>query len=103
MRDILPRDHVPHTGCQPNRQQTLPPVLPCKAASPNEKIPPSEPTSQYPAPVGVAAIETIGLFRCIPPVLPKYPASPNAKMPPSFESSQYPRPDGVIAMPTKGP
>ena len=38
------------------------PVEPWKAASPNVKMPPSDATSVYPRPVGVAVIPTIGLF-----------------------------------------
>ena len=47
-----------------------PPVEPKKPASPNEKIPPSDATNQYPRPVGVATIATIGLFSRMPPVEP---------------------------------
>src|SRR2546422_7846591 len=49
------------------------PVEPWNAASPKEKTPPSEATSQYPLPVGVAAIPTIGLLSGVPPMEPKKP------------------------------
>src|SRR5581483_6782510 len=78
------------------------PVEPKKAASPNEKIPPSRATNQYPRPDGVAAIPTIGWFNRTAPVEPKNPASPNEKIPPSRATNQYPRPDGVAAIPTIG-
>ncbi len=51
-------------------------MLPKKCASPYEKIPPSEATSQYPPPSGVDAIPTTGLFSTMLPVLPKKVASP---------------------------
>ena len=61
---------------------------PANPASPKAKMPPSDATSQYPPPVGVAAIPTIGLFSCIDPVEPRKGASPKAKMPPSDATSQ---------------
>ena len=39
-------------------------------------MPPSEATSQYPPPSGVAAMPTTGLLRSMLPVLPKNCASP---------------------------
>src|SRR5581483_2303471 len=75
---------------------------PRNGASPKAKMPPSDATSQYPFPDGVAAIPTIGLLRLIAPVEPKNLASPKAKIPPSDATSQYPLPDGVAAMPTIG-
>ena len=45
-------------------------------ASPKLKMPPSEATSQYPPPSGVAAMPTIGAFSGLPPCDPKKPASP---------------------------
>jgi hypothetical protein len=47
-------------------------------ASPKAKMPPSEATSQYPLPVGVAAMPTSGRARSVPPVDPRNGASPNA-------------------------
>ena len=64
------------------------PVEPKNCASPNEKMPPSEATSQYPLPSGVEAMPTIGLLRVMPPVEPKNCASPKEKMPPSEATSQ---------------
>ena len=46
------------------------PAEPKKVASPKAKTPPSEATSQYPAPSGVGAMATIGALRCMPPVDP---------------------------------
>ncbi len=66
------------------------------------KIPPSEATSQYPPPSGVAAIPTMGWLRCWPPSDPWKAASPKAKTPPSEATSQYPPPSGVDAAPTTG-
>ena len=71
-------------------------------ASPKLKMPPSDATSQYPSPVGVAAMPTIGALSRRAPADPKNPASPKVKMPPSDATSQYPPPDGVAAMPTIG-
>ena len=39
-------------------------------------MPPSEATSQYPPPSGVAAMPTIGLLSAMPPADPKNAASP---------------------------
>ena len=39
-------------------------------------MPPSEATSQYPPPSGVAAMPTIGLFSAILPADPRKAASP---------------------------
>jgi hypothetical protein len=64
------------------------PVEPRKRASPKEKIPPSEATSQYPLPDGVAAMPTMGRLRRMAPVEPKNLASPWAKIPPSVATSQ---------------
>ena len=52
------------------------PVEPKKAASPKAKIPPSDATSQYPFPEGVAARPTIGRLSMIPPVDPMKVALP---------------------------
>src|SRR5205823_10845866 len=65
-------------------------------------MPPSAATNQYPAPVGVAAIPTMGWFRRRLPVEPKKRASPKEKMPPSAATNQYPAPVGVAAIPTMG-
>src|SRR5438445_12910062 len=46
------------------------PSEPANGASPKVKMPPSEATSQYPFPLGVAAICTIGWLSRIPPVEP---------------------------------
>ena len=64
------------------------PVEPRNTASPNEKIPPSAATSQYPRPLGVDAIPTIGWLSLMAPVEPLKPASPNEKIPPSAATSQ---------------
>ena len=66
----------------------LPPIDPWKAASPKLKMPPSEATSQYPSPLGVAAMPTIGLLSGLPPIEPWKAASPKLKMPPSEATSQ---------------
>ena len=64
------------------------PVDPWNAASPKEKMPPSEATSQYPWPDGVAAMPTMGRLSFRSPVEPKKPASPKAKIPPSDATIQ---------------
>ena len=64
------------------------PVEPWKGASPKEKMPPSEATSQYPEPPGSAAMPTMGRLRCMAPVEPAKAASPKAKIPPSEATSQ---------------
>ena len=46
------------------------PVEPKNWASPKEKIPPSEPTSQYPPPSGVDAMPTTALLRWSDPADP---------------------------------
>jgi hypothetical protein len=46
------------------------PVDPKKVASPKLKMPPSDATSQYPSPDGVAAIPTIGALSVRPLKLP---------------------------------
>ena len=56
----------------------IPPVEPKKAASPKEKMPPSEATFQYPLPFGVAAIPTIGWVR--------WPGAPWERKPVSWGS-----------------
>ena len=58
------------------------PVEPWKLALPKLKIPPSDPTSQYPLPPDVAAIATIGALRCWPPMEPRK-GSQNENRPPS--------------------
>src|ERR1700722_6512748 len=67
-------------------------------ASPKVNMPPSEATSQYPWPLGVAAMPTMGWLGLIAPVEPKYPAPPKGNIPPSEATSQYPWPLGVAAM-----
>jgi hypothetical protein len=52
------------------------PVDPAKRASPNEKMPPSDPTSQYPWPLGVGAIPTMGALSGRLAALPLNGASP---------------------------
>ena len=64
------------------------PVDPQNLASPKEKMPPSEATSQYPPPSGVAAMPTTGLLSAMPPVDPQNCAPPKEKMPPSEATSQ---------------
>ena len=64
-----------------------PPRLPSKGTL-KVKIPPSEATSQWPCPSGVAAMPTMGAFRCKPPAEPKNAASPKVKIPPSEATSQ---------------
>ncbi len=46
------------------------PVDPWNRAEPKAKIPPSEATSQYPPPVGAAAMPTIGRLSGLPPMEP---------------------------------
>src|SRR3954453_8867908 len=55
------------------------PADPRKRASPKAKIPPSEETSQYPLPVGVGAISTIGVLRSKEAVDPNDVAAPNGR------------------------
>src|SRR5437867_3307279 len=64
----------------------MPPADPRKRASPNEKMPPSDATSQPPLPVDVLAMPTIGWVRRS--TLPSEPASPKAKVLPSRLTSQ---------------
>src|SRR5882672_10108910 len=68
----------------------MPPVDPKKAASPNEKTPPSEATSQYPCLEGVASTPAMGFANLMPPVEPKNWAFPNENTPPSAPTIQYP-------------
>ena len=58
-----------------------PPIDPKNCAAPKAKMPPSDATSQYPPPWGMAAIPTIGAARAVAPMDPKNCASPKAKMP----------------------
>ena len=67
------------------------PVEPWNPASPKEKMPPSEATSQYPLEEGVDAMPTIGWLSGRPPIEPKKPICPNEKTPPSDATVQYPR------------
>src|SRR3954452_5145345 len=64
-------------------------------------MPPSDAASQYPSPLLVAAMPTIGLLSLVDPVDPRKAASPKLKMPPSAATSQYPAPGGVAEV--KGP
>ena len=48
----------------------MPPVEPKNEASPKLKMPPSEATSQYPCPDGVAAMPTMGALSAVPLMLP---------------------------------
>ena len=50
---------------------------PKKAASPKEKIPPSVPSSQYPAPFGVTAAPVIGRAGGLPASDPSAGTDPN--------------------------
>jgi hypothetical protein len=52
------------------------------------KTPPSDATSQYPLPEGVAAMSTIGLLSRTEPSPPLKGASPRAKTPPSAATNQ---------------
>ena len=79
-----------------------PPMEPRKGASPKLKMPPSDATSQYPLPSGVAAMPTMGALSGLPPMDPRKLASPKLKTPPSDATSQYPIPSSVAAMPTAG-
>src|SRR4051794_12610354 len=65
-------------------------------------MPPSDATSQYPFPVGVAAIPTIGCHKWMAPVEPWKRAAPKLNTPPSLATSQNPEPVGSDAMPTTG-
>src|SRR5437868_5041809 len=62
--------------------------VPLNGASPKVKIPPSAAASQYPWPVGEAAMPTIGWWSAMAPVEPKNDASPKLKMPPSVATIQ---------------
>ena len=57
--------------------------LPTKPASPKVKTLPSAAVSQYPRPLGVAAIPMIGAAGGWAPNDPQNPASPNVNTPPS--------------------
>src|SRR5690242_14648310 len=65
-------------------------------------MPPSRETNQYPRPVGVAAMPTIGWFRWRRPVPPRNFASPEVMTPPSAPTRQAPKPLGVAAIETTG-
>ena len=65
-----------------------PPMEPRKGASPKLKMPPSDATSQYPLPSGVAATATTAALSGLPPMEPRKGASPKLKMPPSDATSQ---------------
>src|SRR5438067_2201453 len=73
---------------------------PKNGASPNVNTPPSEATIQYPRPLGVAAIPTIGWLSRRPPIDPKNGAPPTVNRPPS-DATRY-EPAGVWAAPTIG-
>src|SRR5688500_18894319 len=74
------------------------PVDPKNSASPNEKTPPSPPVVQYPLPVGVGAMPTMGRVRLL--IDPLSWAPPRASTAPLAAAIQYPLPDGVGAMAT---
>jgi hypothetical protein len=57
-------------------------------ASPKEKIPPSEPRSQYPPPVGVAAIPVMAAESTWPAIEPFDTASPKFRTRPSAVAVQ---------------
>src|SRR5688572_18061440 len=78
------------------------PVEPKNLASPKEKMPPSRATSQYPLPVGVAAMPTIGWASALPAIEPKLPASPWAYTEPSAAAIQVPEPFALEAIDTTG-
>src|SRR5918993_1521012 len=63
-------------------------------------MPPSAATSQYPAPVGVAAIPTSG--RLSGPVVPYSFVSPVRNIRPSRATTHNPNADGVADAPTMG-
>ncbi len=66
---------------------------PRNGAWPNEKIPPSDATSQYPLPSGAAAIPTTG-WSGADAREPWNGAPPRAKTPPPEDASQYEDPEG---------
>jgi hypothetical protein len=82
----------------------LPPVRPgpepWKVASPNATTPPSSASSQYPRPVGVAAIPTMGRLRAILDRSPYQWALPALVTSPLDHATQKPRPPGVGAAAT---
>src|SRR5664280_847183 len=89
----LPPEAVPGAGVVAaiptiGSLRVTPPVDPWNTASPREKIPPSDATSQYPPPSGVAAIPTIGWLSLKAPVDPWNAASPREKIPPSEATNQ---------------
>ena len=61
---------VARSASPPSRRSAgsarTPPVEPKNRASPNAKIPPSDATNQYPLPVGVGAMPTIGAVQAQP-------------------------------------
>jgi hypothetical protein len=67
-------------------------------ALPNGKTPPLLAANQYPPPLGVAAIPTIGTFQPTPD--PWKVAFPNEKTFPVDDTSQYPSALGAEAIPT---
>jgi hypothetical protein len=62
----------------------MPPVEPWKDASPNEKIPPSLPSSQYPSPLGVGVMPMMGLLSGCPDMSPYELTPPLAVTVPSL-------------------
>ena len=64
------------------------PVEPWKAASPKEKIPPSDATIQYPLADGVDATPTIGRCNATLAVEPWADAPPPEKTAPLFATNQ---------------
>src|SRR2546429_240973 len=82
------------------------PVEPKKPASPKAKMPPSDATSQYPLPVGVAASPTIGRLRARLPVDPRKVAAETmgvAKEGRSGVPQQFPSLHGVASVSTPTP
>src|SRR5436305_1940370 len=90
---------MPRTG----RFRRWPPIEPRKGAS-KAKIPPSEATSQYPAPSPSGTRERTGALSRFPPIDPAKRASPKEYTAPSDPSSQYPeRPATAPGWPPPSP
>src|SRR3954451_23510236 len=65
-------------------------------------MPPSEPSSQYPLPLGVNFMSLMGPLSFLPAIDPSDLASPATFTVPSWHTRNAPRLDGVAAMVTTG-
>ena len=81
----------------------LPPIEPSNGALPNENTPPSEATSQYPLPSGVAAIPSTGALRAFVVSPPNGTASAHPMTAPFELVTKNPFPVGVDVIPVHNP